>query len=92
MIYFVNNIYCDYDSLAGSGSSCTEGSVSIVSNVFNNVYQLVEMCSSEGVWSPVCDIEWTIQDATVVCRELGYSSWGTVYHKVYTSLIIVWYI
>ena len=28
------------------------------------------MCGSEGVWSPVCDNNWTLQDATVVCREL----------------------
>ena len=34
--------------------------------------QLVEICSSEGVWSPVCDNNWTIQDAIVICRELGY--------------------
>ena len=33
--------------------------------------QLVEMCNSEGVWSPVCDNNWTLQDATVVCRELN---------------------
>ena len=64
----------------------------VVSNAFNNDHQLVEMCTSEGVWSSVCDIEWTEQDATVVCRELGYSSLGTVYHKVCTSVIIVWYI
>ena len=80
MIYFVDNIYCDYDSLAGRESPCTEGSVSVVSNVFNSYdrLQLVEMCTSEGVWYSVCDIEWTRQDVTVVCRELGYSSWGTI--------------
>ena len=42
----------------------------MVSDVNNNSLQLVEMCSSEGVWSPVCDNNWTLQDATVVCREL----------------------
>ena len=43
----------------------------MVSDVKNSSLQLVEMCSSEGVWSPVCDNNWTLQDATVVCRELG---------------------
>ena len=52
--------------------SCTEGSVTVVSDVYNSSLQLVEMCSSEGVWSPVCDNNWTLLDATVVCRELGY--------------------
>ena len=71
-------IYVIIFRLAGSGSSCTEGSVSVVSDDFNSSLQLVEMCSSEGVWSPVCDIEWTVQDATVVCRELGYSQLGMI--------------
>ena len=38
----------------------------------NGRLQLVEMCNSDGVWSPICDNEWTQEDATVVCRELGY--------------------
>ena len=42
----------------------------MVSDVNNSSLQLVEVCSSEGVWSPVCDNNWTLQDATVVCREL----------------------
>ena len=42
----------------------------MVSDVNNSSLQLVEMCSSEGVWSAVCDNNWTLQDATVVCREL----------------------
>ena len=42
----------------------------MVSDANNSSLQLVEMCSSEGVWSPVCDNNWTLQDATVVCREL----------------------
>ena len=58
---------------AVESGSCTEGSVRVVSDVNNSSLQLVEMCSSEGVWSPVCDTSWTIQDATVVCRELGQS-------------------
>ena len=54
------------------------GSVTVVSDVYNNSLQLVEMCSNEGVWSPVCDYNWTLQDATVICRELGYTYLGIV--------------
>ena len=56
--------------------SCTVDSVTVVSDVYNSSLQLVEMCSSEGVWSPVCDYDWTLQDAIVVCRELGYTTLG----------------
>ena len=52
-------------------SSCSEGNVTVASDVNNNSLQLVEMCS-EGVWSPVCDNKWTLEDATVVCRELDF--------------------
>ena len=45
----------------------------MVSDVNNSSLQLVEMCSSEGVWSPVCDNNWTLKDATVVCSQLNQS-------------------
>ena len=69
-------------STASSMLSCTEGSVAVVSDVNNSSLQLVEMCSNDGVWSPVCDYDWTLKDAMVVCRELGYSSLGIVHYRV----------
>ena len=51
----------------------------LVSDVEQSSLQLVEMCS-EGVWSPVCDYNWTVADATVVCRELGMSTGTYIYN------------
>ena len=71
-------------------SSCSEGNVTVVSDVNNSSLQLVEMCSSEGVWSPVCDNNWTLQDATVVCRELDYQGFThalNINSMVYNSYI-----
>ena len=62
----------------------------MVSDVSNSSLQLVEMCSSEGVWSPVCDKNWTLLDATVICRELDQGKglccyMSILYHCVYNS-------
>ena len=53
-------------------SACSEGSVTVVNDAENSSLQLVEMCNREGVWSPLCDNEWTQQDATVICREAAH--------------------
>ena len=60
------------NSFAGS-DSCSEGSVTMVSDVYGSSLQLVEMCSNEGVWSPVCDTHWTLEDATAVCKDVDFN-------------------
>ena len=64
-----------------SGLQCSKGSVTVVSDVNNSSLQLVEMCSSEEVWSPVCDTNWTLQDAIVVCRELDNQGKGLHWYR-----------
>ena len=60
--------------LGGIGSSASEG--------------YVEVFASNGTWGGICDDDWNINDATVVCRMLGYPSaeWAGNGWEIYLSV------
>ena len=50
---------------------CTQGEVQLVDG--QNKYEgRVEVCY-DGEWKTVCDREWKVEEAMVVCRQLNYS-------------------
>lgn len=38
----------------------------------------LEICVSEA-WSTVCDMGWNAPDASVACRQLGFSRYGETF-------------
>ena len=58
----------------GNESSCSDGEIRLMDGA-NNLEGRVEICFG-GVWGTVCDDGWDQNDATVVCRQLGYLEAG----------------
>ena len=64
----------------GNLPSCNNAAIPVVrldarrsNDTCGTVDGRVQICE-ENVWKNLCDINWTMQDAQVTCRSLGYSA------------------
>ena len=60
----------------------------------NTIQGVVAMCfyvDSRSVWVNICDVDWDINDATVVCRQLGLPTEST-YTYLCIYIIIIMYL
>ena len=53
-------------------SECANGKVRLQGGELSNETGRVEACMA-GQWSLVCDDHWDDIDASIVCRQLGYT-------------------
>jgi deleted-in-malignant-brain-tumors protein 1 len=58
---------------------CMSGEVRLIGGALQSEGR-VEFCQS-GTWGTVCDDAWGVDDATVVCRQLGYADTSKCYTK-----------
>lgn len=58
-------------------SDCTDGDIRVV-NGGSALEGRVEVCV-DGVWGTVCDDLWGVEEASVACRQLGFSPAGMKY-------------
>ncbi len=55
---------------------CPEGAVRLIGSSTTNTLQgRIEVCN-QNEWGTVCGNSWGMEDARVVCRQLGYQTTG----------------
>lgn len=82
----VNNISINITNSLSIIEPCINGTIRLRGSTYAT-YGRVELCVS-GIWGTVCNTFWDDQDASVVCRQLGFALHGKIsYYHSYSIAI-----
>ena len=56
--------------------NCTDGDVRVVGGPSPRVGR-VEVCV-KNIWGTICNTTWNFMSAAIICKQLGYSSYGNM--------------
>ncbi len=88
-----NNCAHSDDAGVGCEAPCSTGDIRLAGGNIPNEGR-IEICMNNE-WGTVCDDSWGSADATVVCRQLGYSTTGNFYDScncvLYFTKALPWY-
>ena len=75
-----------YSSVNCTVAECTKGAIRLVGGMTKTEGQ-VEICLY-GLWGIVCDNLWTVQEAELVCKQLGFPYTGIYIRVIKLSFYI----
>ena len=88
-----NNCAHNDDAGVGCEAPCSTGDIRLAGGNIPNEGR-IEICMNNE-WGTVCDDSWGSADATVVCRQLGYTATGNFYDScncvLYFTKALRWY-
>lgn len=63
---------------------CDEGDIRLIESSNRFQIGLIEICVN-GIWGTICRDSWGNVEASIACKQLGYSPYGTFINNINVS-------